>query len=85
MISSSTKIFLLLLVLSSLLSCSGQMKPETKQIEPKTTEIGKVVSELDNQIWSIFQDNNGTIWLGTNNDGVYKQNGEKFEKVEPKQ
>jgi len=29
---------------------------------------------------SIYQDNNGTIWLGTDNDGVYKQNGEKFEK-----
>ncbi|MFK8037371.1 MAG: two-component regulator propeller domain-containing protein [Crocinitomicaceae bacterium] len=31
----------------------------------------------------IYQDNNGTIWLGTNNDGVYKRNGTKFEKFEP--
>lgn len=29
---------------------------------------------------SIYQDNNGTIWLGTDNDGVYKQNGDTFEK-----
>lgn len=29
---------------------------------------------------SVYQDNNGTIWLGTDNDGVYKQNGNNFEK-----
>ena len=33
---------------------------------------------------SIYQDSNGTLWLGTNNDGVYKQNGEAFEKFVPK-
>ncbi|MGQ0826932.1 MAG: ligand-binding sensor domain-containing protein [Bacteroidota bacterium] len=32
----------------------------------------------------IYQDNNGTIWLGTDNDGVYKQNGDKFEKFKLK-
>lgn len=30
----------------------------------------------------IYQDNNGTIWLGTNNDGVYRRNGNKFEKFQ---
>ncbi|MBL0053329.1 MAG: hypothetical protein IPP29_18445 [Bacteroidetes bacterium] len=29
---------------------------------------------------TIYQDKNGTIWLGTDNDGVYKQNGNSFEK-----
>ncbi len=29
---------------------------------------------------TIYQDNNGILWLGTDNDGVYKQNGDKFEK-----
>lgn len=33
---------------------------------------------------SIYQDNNGTIWLGTDNDGVYKQNENKFEKFKLK-
>lgn len=32
----------------------------------------------------IYQDNNETIWLGTNNDGVYKQTGNYFEKFKPK-
>lgn len=31
----------------------------------------------------VRQYNKGSIWLGTNNDGVYKQNGEKFDKFEP--
>lgn len=33
---------------------------------------------------SIYQDNNGALWLGTNNDGVYFQNGDRFEKYVPK-
>jgi len=32
---------------------------------------------------SIFQDNVGTLWLGTDNDGVYRNNGRKFKKFEP--
>jgi len=33
---------------------------------------------------SIYQDNDGEIWLGTNNDGVYVQNENGFEKFEVK-
>lgn len=29
---------------------------------------------------TIYQDKNGILWLGTDNDGVYKQNDDKFEK-----
>ena len=50
---------------------------------------GKTLSNLeikndteDVLLICIYQDNNGTIWLGTDNDGVYKQNGDKFEKFE---
>lgn len=28
---------------------------------------------------SIFKDSDGILWLGTDNDGAYKHNGEKFE------
>ena len=31
---------------------------------------------------AIYQDNKGTIWIGTDNDGVYKQNGDTFEKFQ---
>ncbi len=33
---------------------------------------------------SIHHDKNGILWLGTDNDGVYKQNGDKFEKFKVK-
>ena len=33
---------------------------------------------------TIYQDKNDVLWLGTDNDGVYKQNGNKFEKYKIK-
>ncbi len=32
---------------------------------------------------SIYEDNKGVLWLGTDNVGVYKFNGKIFEKFEP--
>jgi hypothetical protein len=34
---------------------------------------------------SIYQDRNGTIWLGSENDGVYKNTGNTFKKFVPLQ
>jgi ligand-binding sensor domain-containing protein len=31
---------------------------------------------------SIYQDRDGTLWLGTDNDGVYTFNGGQFEKFD---
>jgi len=51
---------------------------------------GKTLSEFeinneekDVLLITIYQDNNGIMWLGTDNDGVYKSNGKSFEKFEP--
>lgn len=71
MINRLTKIFLLLLISSSFQSCNGQTKSELKQKETKITEIGKIVSELDNQIWVVFQDKRGDFWFGSNSTGIY--------------
>lgn len=78
MINSLTKIFLILLISSIFQSCNGQTKSEPKQIESKTTEIGRVVSELDNQIWTIFQDKKGNFWFGSNGNGVYFYDGNEL-------
>lgn len=78
MINSLTKIFLVLLISSIFQSCNGQTKSEPKQIESKTTEIGRVVSELDNQIWTIFQDKKGEFWFGSNGNGVYFYDGNEL-------
>ncbi len=69
---------LIIFVSSNFLSCNGQVKSGHKQAETKTSEIGKVVSELDNQIWKIFQDAKGNYWFGSNGRGLYKYDGEVF-------
>ncbi len=49
----------------------------------KTLSNLEIKSDTENVLLiCIYQDNNGTIWLGTDNDRVYKQNGDKFEKFE---
>lgn len=68
----SIKFILILFVSSSFLSCNGQVKSKHKQTETGSLEFGKVVSELDNQIWRIFQDSKGNYWFGSNRNGIYR-------------
>ncbi len=78
MIINSVKIILLIFVSSIFHSCNGQLKSEHQNYETETIEIGKVVSEIDNQIWKIFQDSKGKYWFGSNGRGVYKLDGNKL-------
>jgi ligand-binding sensor domain-containing protein len=80
MINNVTKIFLLLLISSSFQACNGQNKSEPKQRETETTEIGKIVSELDNQIWAVFQDQKGNFWFGSNGTGIYFYDGKELKR-----
>lgn len=50
----------------------------------KTLSRFPIDDEVDVLLISIYQDNQGTIWLGTNNAGVYRQNEKTFEKFEVK-
>jgi ligand-binding sensor domain-containing protein len=72
---NSVKIVLLIFASSNFLSCNGQVKSDHKQTESKTLEIGKTTSELDNQIWKIFQDSKGKYWFGSNGKGIYYLDG----------
>ena len=72
------KIILLIFVSSIFHSCNGQVKFEHKQTETKTLEIGKTASELDNQIWKIFQDSKGNYWFGSNGKGIYYLDGNEL-------
>ena len=50
----------------------------------KTLSNIEIKNDIENVLLvTIFQDLNGVLWLGTNNDGVYKSNGETFVKFEP--
>ncbi|MDY8135413.1 ligand-binding sensor domain-containing protein [Aquimarina sp. 2201CG5-10] len=75
MIIETVKKILIVFVSSIFLSCNGQTKLESKQTEIKTGEIGKTVSEVDNQIWSVFQDKKGNYWFGSNGRGIYHFDG----------
>lgn len=72
------KIILLIFVSSIFHSCNGQMKSEHKQTGTRTLEIGKTVSDLDIQIWKIFQDSKGNHWFGSNGKGIYRLNGNEL-------
>jgi len=39
--------------------------------------------EMDILLISIYEDRESTLWLGTDNDGAYRYNGESFEKFIP--
>lgn len=70
------KILLLVFFLNCFLSCGEQTK-STFEKPPTITlsAIGKEVSELDTQIWSVFQDSNGAYWFGSNGKGIYHFDG----------
>ena len=75
---NSLKIVLLIFVSINFLSCNGQVKSEHNQTETKTIKIGKTVSELNDQIWKIFQDSNGIYWFGSNGNGIYSLDGSEL-------
>lgn len=74
--TNHTLLLLLAFMASQLLSCNGQGKsrPETAEILP--TPIGKTVSALDSNIWSIYQDSKEDYWFGSNGKGLYRFDGE---------
>ena len=75
------KIFLLVLISSTVLSCKGQEKKEEKISETKSFEIGKTVLNLDDRIWVIFQDTQDNYWFGSNGKGLYHFNGKNLKLI----
>lgn len=69
------KIILLIFVSSNFISCNGLVNSKNNSTELKTVETGKIVKELDNQIWVVFQDAAKNYWFGSNGKGIYKYNG----------
>jgi len=80
-------IYTLLLALTLLTSCNGQVKtqPQTENLsDTKTTQIGqpKLINSQGTQananICSSLQDKAGNIWFGTTGSGVYRYDGKLF-------
>lgn len=75
------KIILIILVSSNLISCNGQVKSESKQAEIIHFQIGKKVTELDSQIWEVYQDTKGDFWFGSNGNGIYHFDGKTLKQI----
>lgn len=73
-----TSLFFVISLLT--LSCSGQNKVADSKLTTKskntTLTIGDTVSELEKNIWIVFQDQNMNYWFGSDGSGVYRYDGE---------
>lgn len=78
---NTVQFILILLISNNLVSCNGQVKSESKQAEIKSIEIGKLVSEIDNQIWEVYQDTKGDFWFGSNGNGIYHFDGKTLKQI----
>jgi ligand-binding sensor domain-containing protein len=67
----------LCLLLTLFPSCYGQGKT-TGTNSDKTSSLGRVVSELDKSIWTLFQDSRNRYWFGSNDKGVYCYDGKQL-------
>lgn len=69
------KLTLFLIVLITLFSCTGQGQGENTETQTNFSMIGRLVTDLDDQIWAIYQDKKGDYWFGSNGKGVFHFDG----------
>ena len=61
-----------------LFSCRGVEKTNKNNPNNLSSSFGTVVTELDNQIWEVFQDRLGNFWFGSKAKGVFYYDGKKL-------
>ncbi len=66
------------ILIMSLISCKGQSFKSDRKPALESLQLGTLVSELDDQIWTVFQDHNKHYWFGSNGHGVYYYDGERL-------
>ncbi|MEO1518853.1 MAG: two-component regulator propeller domain-containing protein [Bacteroidota bacterium] len=69
------KAVLIFLISVNFFSCTGQVGQESQSVDSEKTTLGKTVLELDQQIWSIFQDSKRNHWFGSRQKGLYRFDG----------
>ena len=74
------KIFLVAFVIVCFFSCKGQVDKVIKSPTIITSKKGQAVSNLDKEIWEIFQDSKANYWFGSNGRGVYFFDGRNLKK-----
>lgn len=73
MILKALKLFLLSSILMLFTACKGQNLAESNN--NNTLSLGKITTQMANNIWDIFQDSKGHYWFGSNGGGVYHFDG----------
>ncbi len=58
--------------------CKGQAGHENPTIQAEKDAIGTIVSELVEEIWSVYQDRKNNYWFGSNGNGVFFYDGKKI-------
>jgi ligand-binding sensor domain-containing protein len=71
-------LLLFVIILSTLPSCNGQDNTENKETQNNSYPEGKLVSELDEKIWVVYQDIKGNYWFGSNGNGVFLYDGKQL-------
>ena len=69
MIQIPVRTILLLSISVLCCACRGQAGPQEQ------STLGSIVSELDKEIWSIYQDPANQYWFGSNGRGVFRYDG----------
>lgn len=76
MIQNTLKLVGLLCILILMTSCKGQEEQkEFNQPLNNSLPIGQLVSEIDNKISAIYQDQKGTYWFGSAGNGIFQYDG----------
>ena len=67
---------LFLSILTVLISCKGQVKSESEQLNITENSIGQVVNKLDPKANLIYHDREDNKWFGSQEVGIYRYDGE---------
>lgn len=74
-----TCVFVFLLLLVSLTSCSSQVKEELPKSKTGTARLPRAQGVFkDASVGCALQDKAGNFWFGTNGEGLYRYNGRTF-------
>ena len=73
-------IYLLFFLFILTCSCNGQ----NEEAQIHSHSMGELVSDLDNNIWDVYQDLNGNYWFGSNGNGVFYYDGKSLKKYTKK-
>ena len=62
-------------------SCEGQRDYQKQKVSKNPIELGKVVSKIEHNIWSIYQDKKSDFWFGSKENGLFHYDGQRLKNI----